>query len=185
MRARVWALVLWTGATGSGATGCGAPPADPPTAVIRANPASVCLNDDYQTDVWLDASESQPALSLVPVGDDPEGPSLSFEWSFAGAAYEERGRDPSGVEVQVATAGDRPLHVTLRVVNEAGGGATSTHSLPITIPEIRACEAGCAAGSSCFEGVCAPLGACEHDVDCPICWRCDVSRRCLPRELEP
>jgi hypothetical protein len=153
---------------------------------VRADPSSVCLNDQFETTVRLDASESQPALSLVPVAEDPEGPSLSFEWSFAGAAYEDRGRDPSGIELLVATAGDRPLHVTLRVENEAGGEATTTHSVPITLPDFVACEAGCPAGSSCLEGVCAPVAPCEHDVDCAVCWRCDeILDRCIPREVGP
>jgi len=170
------------------ATGCGSPPIDPPTAVVRSDPASVCRGDNFQTPVRFDASESQPTITLVPVPADPAAPPLELLWSFAGAEHKELGRDPSGIEVQLSTKGDRPLHVTLVVRNASGGEASTVFSLPITAGEVRRCDEGCPAGTGCLstggEQVCAPLGSCDLDIDCQVCWRCDADEdSCVPREI--
>lgn len=118
---------------------CGSPPVDPPTAVVRADPASVCLNDNHATDVHLSGADSTPGISLVPVERD-EDASLAFEWALSGAEHRVVSRDPTGVELVVTTKGDRPLHVELTVENAAGGRATTLLSLPITLPGPGVCE---------------------------------------------
>jgi hypothetical protein len=142
-------------------SGCGAPPPAPPTAVVRAEPATVCLDDDHRTRVLLSAADSSTGLVLVPTPSDSDA--LSFSWAFSGAEHHELGRDPRAVDVLVTSKADRPLHVELTVENEGGGSATSLFSLPVTIPQ--RCEA-CASGETCLAGACVPERACDGDADC-------------------
>jgi hypothetical protein len=160
---------------------------------VRATPESVCEADAFRTTVELDASDSTPSLTLVPVERDPTAPPLVFAWGFAGAAHEERGRDASGAKVRIGTAGDRPLHVTLAVRNAEDGQAETLFTLPITVPEVpRPCDAAsaCAAGEACLggegEALCAPDAPCAEDADCAVCSSCDAAvARCLPRRTAP
>lgn len=170
--------------------GCASPPPDPPTAVVTSEPSSVCVGDEFRTTLILKASQSAPSLALVPVPPDPEAPQLQFEWAFAGAAYEELGRDAS--EVQVRTKGDRPLHVTLTATNAGGGRAKTLLSVPLTLPEVERCEVtSCTDGTIClpYQGarVCIAEGECVSNVDCDdVCSFCDfATSRCLPRQVLP
>ncbi len=113
--------------------GCGSPPPAPPTAVIDADPASVCYGDGFATTVKLSAARSSPALALVPQPVPEGAPPLAFEWSFSGAAVVVKLRYADGIDV--ATAGDRPLHVRLSARAADGGEATTLHTVPITLPE--------------------------------------------------
>lgn len=168
------------------AAACGGPPPDPPTAVIRADPATICRGDDHQTEIRFDATESTPALTLVPVGVDPDAPGLSYAWSFEGAAHEMVGGAPTDPEVRVTSAGDRPLHAHLEVTRADGGAARSLLSIPITVPDFRPCGGGCPSGAQCVPShlgeVCVPSAPCEFDVDCPVCSECDLLVQiCVPR----
>jgi hypothetical protein len=169
---------------------CGEQPPHPPTAVIAATPASVCQGDGFETRVRLDGSRSLSRLALVPEPADPDAPPLSYEWSFSGAAHRVEGGEIDGVEVSVSTQGDRPLHVSLTVIEEGGGEATSVHSLPITSALIQRCDdGGCPSGKECVEHgaarVCAPEAECVYDIDCDVCWRCGADARFRPREVVP
>ncbi len=186
----IWAVAV--AALGAVVLGCGSAPPDPPTAVIRAEPASVCQADDFSTTIQIDASGSTSGLALVPVPPGEDDPPLSFSWSFSGAAYEELGRDPTGVDLQLTTAGDRPLHIGLTVRNAAGGEASTLHTLPITLPEDVSCteDADCKSPERCiaYAGakICALDVDCTYNTDCPVCSLCDAGlRRCVPRQVQP
>ncbi len=179
-------------ALGLSVLGCGSAPIDPPTAVIKAEPASVCQGDDFTTTIQLDASNSTAGLALVPVPPGEDDPPLSFSWSFSGAAHEELGRDPTGVDLQLTTAGDRPLHIGLTVRNAAGGQAETLHTLPITLPYDASCtkDADCESAERCIAyggaKICALDVDCSFNVDCPVCSLCDPGlRRCVPRTVQP
>lgn len=118
--------------------GCGAPPPDPPTAVIQADPETICLGDNYQTRITLNALESAPRLALVPLpqGDDD---TLLYDWTMSGAAYELVEGTLTAPELVVTTAGDRPLHVRLMVTNSEGGEARSLKSINVVAMENGVC----------------------------------------------
>lgn len=118
----------------SSLSACGEPPPPAPSAVIALEPSSVCLGDDFQTLIRLDASESAPTLTLVPVAPEPDDPPLRLHWSFSGAEHRVVEGDVHSVELGVTTAGDRPLHVALEVENAEGGSATTLKTVAITLP---------------------------------------------------
>jgi hypothetical protein len=185
---RYWVGVLVAGSL----VGCGSAPTDPPTAVVHATPGSVCLDDGHATTVRVDASDSQAGLALVPVPPAEDEPPLIFTWAFSGAEHRELGRDAGEVEVTLTTAGDRPLHVDLTVRSASGGEAHTLFTLPITLPSVpEACVAGaCPVGRECVDvsgrALCVDDDACEFDIDCAACFRCDVAlERCVPREVVP
>lgn len=115
--------------------GCGEPPPPSPSAVINVTPSSVCLGDDFATEIALDAKDSQARLTLVPVPPGPDDPPLDFSWSFAGAEHRVIEAEPTGIALTVTTRGDRPLHVSLRVRNTDGGEATALASVAVTLPD--------------------------------------------------
>ena len=173
--------------------GCGGDPGvATPTAVITARPDALCLGDDYQTIVELDASNSAPGLTLLPATAPLEGFALVYAWELTGAAHRIEGQDPKGITLRVSTAGDRPLHVALTVTNEEGGQATSLRSLPVTLPPaLKPCVAGsCPAGERCLpldgEDRCVLALDCEILADCPPCYRCDkLQGACVPTAVAP
>jgi len=179
-----WALLL---ATSPWLLSCAEQPAEPPPAVVTAEPESVCYLDDFATPVTLDASGSAPSLTLVPAEVPEEGWSLVYDWVLSGAAHVELDRDPSDVWLQITTAGDRPLHVELTVHNDVGGEATTLFTLPITLPDPpRDCsDKGCPVDFECVAVAggqwCAPARICESDDECPACLHCEEDvQRCFP-----
>ena len=100
--------------------------------MITANPDTVPLGDDHQTVIELDAYNSAPRLSLVPVPPDPEEPPLDYEWRLTGAEHHIVDGSRTGPELQVTVRGDRPLHVELTVRNRDGGEATSLKTISVT-----------------------------------------------------
>jgi hypothetical protein len=126
-RAVAWCVV-------ASAMGCGSPPPAPPTAVIDAQPAAVCYRDAFATTVRLDGSCSAEALELVPSSaGECTAPPLAFAWTFAGAETVVAFDD--GPHVELKTAGDRPLHVTLTVRAAHGGEASTLRTIAITVPD--------------------------------------------------
>jgi hypothetical protein len=119
---------------------CGGPPPPPPSAVITADPARICQDDDYATLIHLDGKASAPRLTLVATKPDPSELPLKFHWSFAGSALTVEDGDVDGEVVSVRARGDRPLHVTLRVENRSGGSAESQLTIPIVV---RDASGGC------------------------------------------
>lgn len=118
--------------------GCGAPPPDPPTAVIQANPETICLGDNHQTQITLNAHESAPRLALVPLPSEDDDV-LLYDWTMSGAAYEVIEGTLTGPELVVTTVGDRPLHVRLTVTNSEGGEARSLKSINVVPLENGVC----------------------------------------------
>jgi hypothetical protein len=123
------------------AVGCGSPPPPAPSAVIIADPPSVCFGDDYATGIRLDGSRSTPHLSLVYSRPDPSEGQLTFAWSFEGSAYQvDPNSDPGSATMVVTMAADRPLHVRLRVTNAEGGvtEALTTIAVTFSVPDAGA-----------------------------------------------
>jgi hypothetical protein len=125
------ALIAATAAVAS----CGSPPADPPGVVIVADPPAICQDDAYRTTIVVDGSRSTARLTHVPVAPPPGEPPLSFTWSFAGASSRIVGGDPNGPRLEIRTAGDRPLHVTLTARTASSGEGSTTLTIPITVAE--------------------------------------------------
>ncbi len=111
---------------------CGEPPPPSPSAVINASPKAVCVGDDFATTILLDAKDSAPYLTLVYVAPDPDAPPLELDWSFTGSETRSIDGDKKSVELSLAMAGDRPLHVKLRVENSEGGVAEALQTIAVT-----------------------------------------------------
>lgn len=169
------------------ALACGGPPARPPTAVVDAAPPSVCSGDGFATVIRLTSARSSSRLSLAPEPPGPDDPPLELEWTLAGGEHAVVEGDLRSRDLGVVTAGDRPLHVTLRVVNELGGVAITTRTIGIAVADAPPCEGEreCPAGTECAayrDGqACLPTGSCAGDGDCPSCFVCEASR-CVPPE---
>lgn len=115
------------------ACSCGSPPPPAPSAVIAVSPAAICQDDAFTTPIELDASGSSPKLTLVYVRPDPNEPPLSFHWSFEGSAIQIDDGDSESPQVTLRAAGDRPLHVSLRVRNAEGGETVALTTIGITL----------------------------------------------------
>ncbi len=113
--------------------GCAGPPAHPPTAVIDIEPAVICAGDGYRTTVTFSGARSSDQLSLMPSPPGPEDAPLQFFWALEGAPHVVVNGAPSSAEISVTTAGDRPLHAELTVVDADGGEAMSLRSLAIEV----------------------------------------------------
>lgn len=111
---------------------CGEPPPPAPSAVIDASPEAVCLGDEFETTIRLDASDSAPYLTLVYVPPDPDAPPLKLDWTFSGSETTLLDGDAHSVELALAMKGDRPLHVTLEVENSVGGVSRVTKTIAVT-----------------------------------------------------
>jgi hypothetical protein len=114
---------------------CASPPPPAPSAVITASPASVCAGDAFTTLIALDATKSASRLTLVYVGKDPTEPPLSFAWSFSGAEVRIEDGKQTDDKLVVRVAGDRPVHVRLRVTNAAGGVTDTLATIALTLPD--------------------------------------------------
>ncbi len=135
MRLGLGGIVAW-GVVAGVLAACGSPPPPEPSAVINADPTAVCLGDGYHTTIHLDAKQSAPNLTLVYVRPDPGAPPLKYLWSFSGSDYQlGDGDDLIGEALSVTMAADRPLHVTLRVENAAGGVGIARSTIAVTPPD--------------------------------------------------
>jgi hypothetical protein len=122
------------------AVSCGEPPPPAPSAVINASPKAVCAGDGFATAIHLDAKQSLPYLTLVYVRPAPGSPPLKYTWSFegSGSTLDEGSLDADALVVHMA--GDRPLHVRLRVENSVGGVSDALTSIAVTpLDESGAC----------------------------------------------
>jgi hypothetical protein len=128
----MWRRLVWLVVVAS----CGSPPPPAPSVVITATPSAVCFGDDFQTEIVLDAAKSARHLSLVPAPPDPNAPPLKIKWSFAGSQIRIEGdptRDHTADEqITVRMAGDRPLHVKLRVENDEHGVTEAVTTIAVT-----------------------------------------------------
>ena len=174
---------LWSGrsvlfATSCAALACGEPPPPAPSAVIRACPSSVCVGDDFLTTIHLDATRSAPRLTLVEAPPDPDEPPLELKWSLSGKEWKDWKFDLGGAkdpDMAISMAGTRPLQVTLRVENAAGGVAEALKTISITAldaagecslpdPTANGCNdetVFCQPGQRCVNGRCQ-----EDSEDC-------------------
>ena len=132
------------------ACACSGPPPTAPAAVINATPNSVCVGDDFKTQIHLDSRGSAPALTLVYTRPDPDAGDLTYAWFVDGDVCRGLDSDPSPCDVVIdgssvdalgdmtnpdllfTMRGDRPVNVTLRVTNAAGGVTESRTTVSIT-----------------------------------------------------
>jgi hypothetical protein len=146
----VWAIMC---------ASCSAPPPPAPAAIVNVTPGSVCIGDNFQTQVHVDSRGSSPKLTLVYSPPDSDAGDLIFAWRFSGAVCQgtlggaamtlggapcssyDVLLDPSGVDalgnvnnsdVLLRIAGDRPVFVALQVTNAAGGVTETETAIPIT-----------------------------------------------------
>ena len=139
---------------------CACAPASPhpPSAVAVAEPDAVCLDDAHRTMVLLDARESAQRLTLVPEAEPPDLPPLSYRWRLEGDEFRLVDGDLTSEQLTVTLAGQRPLHVYLRVESSEGGVSETMISVSVT-------EAS------------GPGPTCDSDLECGPCRTC-VENRC-------
>lgn len=130
----------------------------PPSAVAVAEPDAVCLGDEHRTPVLLDARESAQRLTLVPEAEPPDLPPLRYFWELQGDEHRIVDGDLQSEQLTVTVAGERPLHVWLRVESSEGGSSETMISLSVT-------EAS------------GPGPSCTSDLECGPCRTC-VAERC-------
>lgn len=178
---------IWLGLIA--AFGCAGPPPVPPTAVIDASPEEVCAGDAYSTRIVLSGARSAERLSLVPAPPGPGDPPLSYAWELDGDARHVIAGELDEDELTVVMAGERPLHVTLRVTTIDGGEAETLRTIGVVFPVVPTCDEGCPEGSSCVQrggaSLCLPEAECTSDADCG-CLICDPDlMRCAPPAEAP
>jgi len=110
---------------------CAGPPPAPPTALIELTPTSICRDDGHATIIQISGSRSASGISLVPSPPDPGAPPLEFTWQIDGPEHAVIDGSTLSPALSVTTLGDRPMHVTLTVMNADGGEATSVRTLGI------------------------------------------------------
>src|SRR5688572_24724206 len=102
-------------------------------------PESVCAGDRFSTLIEVSGARSAARLSLVPSPPDPDAPPLVFEWLIEGDEFEIVEGAIDEPELAVAVAGDRPLHLTLTVINGEGGVAETLRSIGVVDREAPPC----------------------------------------------
>ncbi len=128
---------------------CSGPPPPAPAAVINATPSSVCYGDDFRTSIHLDSRGTSPDLTLIYTKPDPDAGVPTTTWTFLGNTCQDRTSDPTcdiaidpgSVEpsgaidfdtVTFTMRGDKPVQVSLRVQNAAGGVTETATTISIT-----------------------------------------------------
>ena len=89
------------------------------------------MGDGHATTVTFSGARSSDHLSLMPSPPGPDEPPLEFLWVLEGAEHVVVGGGLTVSEISVTTAGDRPLHAELTVVDAEGAEATSLRTLAI------------------------------------------------------
>lgn len=146
----VWAVAL--------CCACAETSPHPPSAVAVAEPDSVCLGDAHATPVLLDARESAQRLTLVPEAEPPDLPPLRYTWTLEGDEHRVVDGNLGSEQITVTLAGERPLHVSLRVESSAGSVSETMITVSVTEPES------------------GPGPSCESDLECGPCRACVESR---------
>ena len=133
-----------------GALVCACAPSSPhpPSAVAVAEPDTVCLGDDHRTPILLDARESAQRLTLVPEAEPPDLPPLTYAWVLEGDDVRIIDGDMASEQLTVTMAGERPLHVYLRVESAAGGTSDTAITVSVTQAEDGA-EVACSSDREC------------------------------------
>jgi hypothetical protein len=110
-------------------TGCTLADARPPIARIDLTPAAIPENDDFQTEVVLDASRSADPI------DDPEGAErLDVRWEIIGdEARFASGDGATDATPTVTFRGDAPATIRLTVTDADGLEATAVEHLQLTV----------------------------------------------------
>ena len=157
--------------------------------MVEIDPGTVCVHDGYRTPIAIDGRRSSQRLTLLGTSPDAGEPPLVFAWTFAGAGVVLDEGSPDADHLAVRVDGERPLEVRLTVRNGAGGSATTTRTLSITLPDTPtrcASAADCTATERCepvgTASVCVAAAPCGSTADCAPCFECDPARAlCLPR----
>jgi hypothetical protein len=100
----------------------------PPVPRFTIDPAYVPEHDDFATEVSLDGSASADEL------DDPTIP-LAFSWHFDDDRVRIVDGDVHSSTLRIATAGDRPLTISLAVEDDDGQTSTLEQRLGLTLPD--------------------------------------------------
>lgn len=111
------------------AGGCTLDDARPPIARIDVTPAAIPENDDFQTEVVLDASRSADPI------DDPDGSeALEVRWEIVGdEARFASGDDETDPTPTLTFRGDQPATILLTVTDGDGLEATAVEHLQLTV----------------------------------------------------
>lgn len=135
---------------------CSGPPPPIPGAVIEETPSSVCVGDDFKTQIHVDSRGSSPSLTLVYSPPAADAGELEYAWTFSGNVCVGIPTDPSPCDVKIDPAsldphnhmtssdvlltmsGNVPIQVTLALTVD---GVTSTvqSTIAITLLEGGTC----------------------------------------------
>jgi len=109
--------------------GCTLEDARPPLARIDVTPAAIPENDDFQTEVVLDATRSADPI------DDPDGSEpLEIRWEIIGdEARYASGDGETDLTPTLTFRGDQPATIRLTVIDGDGLEATATEHLQLTV----------------------------------------------------
>jgi len=108
---------------------CAVPDGHPPVARILNHPSGILQDDNFQTVMTLEATESNDPL------DDPrEERPLHYQWDLRGDDYQIDSGDLESAEVVVRFRGNRPPTIELTVTDEDGLENTATKQLTLTVP---------------------------------------------------
>jgi hypothetical protein len=192
--------------------GCFAERTEHPLAALHMAPSAVCLEDDFTTEVHLDAAASQAKAHLPGSYIDDGHCVTHYAWSVTGSPYEiESGalecEFPCPCDDPETCVDDCPLTITLEGVHTATVtlevrndlGETDLAIVPVALVAAQPCEddTDCcppaSAGVTCQEACedtpsgtfCAPLSPCLSDADCPACFGCTADGRCWHTGLLP
>ncbi|MBI2895035.1 MAG: hypothetical protein HYY06_15880 [Deltaproteobacteria bacterium] len=100
----------------------------PPVPRFEIEPAYVPLDDDFRTEVTLDASASADEL------DDPASP-LGYAWAFDDDRIRVVRGDPADPTIAITAPGDRPVTIALTVEDTDGQRSTLEQRLGVSVPE--------------------------------------------------
>ena len=110
---------------------CAGPPPPAPSPVIVTTPTTVCVGDDYKTEIIVDGTQSTPTLTLVPAPF--EAGLLTYAWTLTGSAYRITSGSLTTPKLTVEMAGTEPLQVALDLRAVGGGSLTTTATVAITL----------------------------------------------------
>ena len=100
----------------------------PPVARIGASPTAIPENDNFQTEVTLDAT-----MSADPIDDPQHQRPLRYRWQIIGDEFRLEDGTMSSETLTVTLLGERPATIQLTVIDVDGNESTAQEQLQLTV----------------------------------------------------